>query len=80
MNRKMPLTLLIALVGTANALAIQPEQDGSLRFTLVQPDIRQEEINDPLKFEEQFARIAQLSMRKEAGWRMVLWPESGVPD
>ncbi|MCA9272273.1 MAG: hypothetical protein KDA31_04420 [Phycisphaerales bacterium] len=27
MNRKMPLTLLIALVGTANALAIQPEQD-----------------------------------------------------
>ncbi|MCP5395480.1 MAG: apolipoprotein N-acyltransferase [Sphingomonadaceae bacterium] len=72
--------LLAVMAAAMHAPAIQPKREGTLRFTLVQPDIRQEEINDPLKFEDQFARIAQLSMRKDAGRRLVLWPESGVPD
>lgn len=58
-------------------------EEGSLRYTLVQPDLRQEELNDASKFEEQFARIASLTApRPEAmsGPRLVLWPESGVPD
>lgn len=56
-------------------------EEGTLRFTLVQPDIRQEDLDNPAKFEEQFARLARLSLPRGAeGPRLVLWPESGVPD
>lgn len=55
--------------------------EGTLAFTLVQPDIRQEELNDTLKFEQQFVRTAKLTLPLEQGQRrLVLWPESGVPD
>lgn len=47
-------------------------------FTLVQPDIRQEILNDPAWFEAQYRRLAALS--RGQGERLVLWPESGVPD
>lgn len=56
-------------------------REGTLAFTLVQPDVRQEELDDPSKFEEQFQRIARLTRRTESDRpRIVLWPESGVPD
>ena len=56
-------------------------REGTLAFTLVQPDVRQEELDDPSKFEEQFQRISRLTMRRDtAQRRIVLWPESGVPD
>ncbi len=51
-----------------------------LRYTLVQPYIPQAEINDASKFEEQFARLARLTGKGDGGPRIVLWPESGVPD
>ena len=55
--------------------------NGGLRYTLVQPDLRQEELDDPAKFESQFARISGLTAPNPAGGRrLVLWPESGVPD
>jgi apolipoprotein N-acyltransferase len=51
------------------------------RFTLVQPDVRQEQLNDPANFETQFARQADLSRDEQPGTpRLVFWPESGVPD
>ena len=54
---------------------------GHLPFTLVQPDTRQEDLNDPTKFEEQFQVTAALTRAKNPGERrLVLWPESGVPD
>ncbi len=54
---------------------------GSLRFTLVQPDIRQDDLNDPRQWEDQFVRMAKLSLPRHPGQRrLVLWPESGVPD
>ena len=54
---------------------------GKLPFTLVQPDVRQTELNDPTKFEDQFARTASLSLPRQPGQhRLVLWPESGIPD
>lgn len=54
---------------------------GTLPFTLVQPNLRQEEMNDPAKFEAQFQRIAVLSRpRADLPRRLVLWPESAVPD
>jgi apolipoprotein N-acyltransferase len=54
---------------------------GTLPVTLVQPDLRQDDIDDPAKFEQQFVRIAKLSLPRSAGQRrLVLWPESAVPD
>jgi apolipoprotein N-acyltransferase len=54
---------------------------GPLVLTLVQPDLRQEEMNDATKFEEQFLRLARLSRpERELDRRLVLWPESAVPD
>jgi apolipoprotein N-acyltransferase len=60
--------------------AVLKPEDSSLRYTLVQPLIPQSEINDASKFEEQFQRIAALTNpgRKES--RIVLWPESAIPD
>lgn len=56
-------------------------REGTLAFTLVQPDLRQDDLDNPAKFEEQFATIANLSVRRDGqGRRLVLWPESGVPD
>lgn len=55
--------------------------EGSLAFTLVQPDIRQKQLDDPRFYEEHFQRLAKLSAPREPGERrLVLWPESGVPD
>ena len=51
-----------------------------LRYTLVQPYIPQSEINDPGKFDEQFTRIANLTTPGREQSRIVLWPESAVPD
>lgn len=55
--------------------------EGSLPFTLVQPNLRQDEINDTSRYEAQFQRIAALSRpRAAAPRRLILWPESAVPD
>ena len=56
-------------------------REGTLPFTLVQPNLRQTEINDVTRFEEQFQRLAALSRpRSDLPRRLVLWPESAVPD
>ncbi len=58
-----------------------PAVQGTLPFTLVQPDIRQQDLDDPGQWESQFAGLARLSRSSPAGrTRLVLWPESGVPD
>ncbi|MDR2858107.1 MAG: apolipoprotein N-acyltransferase [Novosphingobium sp.] len=54
---------------------------GTLPYTLVQPDIRQENLNDPRQWESQFRTLAGLTTPLQPGRRrLVLWPESGVPD
>ena len=54
---------------------------GKLAYTLVQPDVRQEELEEPSRWEGQFASIAKLSAPLSQGQpRLVLWPESGAPD
>ncbi|WP_225010117.1 apolipoprotein N-acyltransferase [Novosphingobium percolationis] len=56
-------------------------EQGSLPYTLVQPDLQQDQINDPRLFEGQFQRIAALSLAHDPKQpRLVLWPESAVPD
>ena len=56
--------------------------EGRRDVTLVQPFMPQEELDDPTKYEEHFAKLASLTKRMpgEAGERLVLWPESAVPD
>ncbi|MBO9498677.1 MAG: apolipoprotein N-acyltransferase [Novosphingobium sp.] len=80
-RRLVPLGFLAALV-TAGMLWPGPQQtEGRLGYTLVQPDTRQEELNEPQFFEANFRKTAQLSTPVRAGeHRLVLWPESGVPD
>jgi apolipoprotein N-acyltransferase len=56
------------------------EAESDLRYTLVQPYIPQSEINEPAKFEEQFARLTRLTAPGGNQSRLVLWPESAVPD
>lgn len=74
-----------ALVLLPIALLLMPHSghraEGSRHFTLVQPDIAQEQLNDPAFFEANFQRLARLSAPLRAGERrLLLWPESGVPD
>ncbi|MEE4536933.1 MAG: apolipoprotein N-acyltransferase [Erythrobacter sp.] len=83
---------IAALVATLAAFALAmvlPGANGSeesaIAYTLVQPLITQDEINDPSRFEEQFNRLAQLTAAAGAASgtaspRLVLWPESAIPD
>jgi apolipoprotein N-acyltransferase len=77
------LTLLVML-GMIAPLKQQPPQTEGIRYTLVQPLLKQSEINDGSKFEEQFARIAALTNKgtnpDRNQSRIVLWPESAIPD
>lgn len=71
---------LIAMAGFMHIYSWEKPEDSSLRYTLVQPHIPQSEINDPSKFEEQFIRIANLTLPGRDQSRLVLWPESAIPD
>lgn len=76
----------LALAAALTALMVLPDpwvrrEEGSIRFTLIQPDLRQEIIDDPRWFEPNFVKMARLSMPRYAGdRRMVFWPESGLGD
>ena len=55
--------------------------EGRLPYTLVQPNIGQDVINNPSLFEAQFQDMARLSLPRAPGTpRVVLWPEGGLPD
>lgn len=58
------------------------QRPGSLPFRLVQPDIRQDVLNEPQWYERNFVKTVQLSgsPARQGETRLVLWPESGVPD
>jgi apolipoprotein N-acyltransferase len=76
----------VALVATPLLAFAWPGPAGApppamgLRFTLVQPNIAQSELDDPAHYEAQFLKLALLSEAAQPGRRLVLWPESGVPD
>jgi apolipoprotein N-acyltransferase len=71
----------LAVLMLAPGLAIEVTPPiGGVRYTLVQPYIPQSEINDGSKFEEQFARLTRLTAPSRDQSRIVLWPESAVPD
>lgn len=79
----------IALAGWPMILLVSPWQFGTradpaltpIAFTIVQPNIAQQELNDPAMYPRNFARLAALSAPLRPGrQRLLLWPESGVPD
>jgi apolipoprotein N-acyltransferase len=72
----VPLVPLMAIM----LVSATPTAHSDVRYTLVQPHIPQSEINDASKFEEQFARIAALTNPGRDQSRIVLWPESAIPD
>lgn len=58
-----------------------PRHEGEIRFTLIQPDLRQETLDDPRNFEPHFIKMARLTLPKQRGERrVVFWPESGLAD
>ena len=78
-------SLLLIVLPAALMLAPWPvvgQRAGDLPFHLVQPDIRQEVLNEPQFYERNFVKTIQLSgmPAEEAETRLVIWPESGVPD
>lgn len=80
-RRLLPCAVAAVSVAAGMYFPAPQGKEGTLAFTLVQPDVRQEELNDSSRFEEHFARIAALSANRErVPQRLVLWPESGIPD
>jgi len=75
--------VLVALVTAGMCVPLRnlPPPRGAIAFTLVQPDIRQEVLDDPRHFESHFIKTARLTLPRQYGQeRIVFWPESGVPD
>ncbi len=76
------LVLALAAIVTVGMILppLQTLQPGNVRFTLVQPYIPQEEMDDPRKFEEHYQRISELTAPGNGDKRLILWPESSLPD
>jgi len=71
--------ILVVALGMVLPSLVEPDDSGR-SFTLVQPFIPQSEINDGSKFEEQFTRLTRLTTPGRDRSRLVLWPESAIPD
>lgn len=70
-----------ALLAVGMYLPGPPAREGSLAVTLVQPGFAQRDLDNPALYEEQFQHLAALTApRSDSGERLVLWPESGLPD
>ena len=57
-------------------------EEGTVDYTLVQPSLDQETLNDPRQYEPGFLTRAALSARPDTQTdpRLVLWPEGVLPD
>lgn len=72
---------VFALVAIGMYLPGPPERKGTLAVTLVQPGFEQDELDRPDLYEAQFRELSQITApRRDSGKRLVLWPESGLPD
>ncbi|HKX79505.1 MAG TPA: apolipoprotein N-acyltransferase [Novosphingobium sp.] len=79
------IALLVA-AATLGLLMIRPagylaREEGRRAFTLIQPDLRQETLNEPALYEPNFVKMARLTTpRRPDSTRVVFWPESGLVD
>ncbi len=75
------LAVIAAMVWPGSHVVAEAEgQAEAVRFTLVQPYIPQDEINDGSQFEAQFLRLAEPTIESREQSRVVLWPEGTIPD
>jgi apolipoprotein N-acyltransferase len=80
-RRWVPAVLAAALVATGMYWPVGRAAEGTLPFTIVQPNLSEDRLNDPRLYEANFQTIAALSVPRQPGLRrLVMWPESGVPD
>jgi apolipoprotein N-acyltransferase len=80
-RRWLPGALVPVLLVVGMYLPAGAPTEGTLRYTLVQPDIRQDVLNEPSEYENSFVKTASLTRPREPSTRrLVLWPESGVSD
>ncbi|MDC0886863.1 apolipoprotein N-acyltransferase [Altererythrobacter sp.] len=62
-------------------MPLASDAEGTIRYTVVQPDLDQAELNDPRQYEPAFLTLSALTARDDdAEKRLVFWPESGMPD
>ncbi|MCB2046738.1 MAG: apolipoprotein N-acyltransferase [Novosphingobium sp.] len=74
------LAALLAAVMTAPASYLE-RREGGREFTLVQPGIKQPNVNDPRFYEQNFLKLARQSVPKVPNTRrVVFWPEAGLAD
>ena len=80
-RRLVPALLVSVLLIVGMVLPAGAAREGTLPFTLVQPDLRQHRLSDPRYYEANFVTLARLSRPAAPGTtRLVLWPESGLAD
>ena len=84
LRERRPLVALLvsALVALGMVLpSAGPAREGPIAYTLVQPGLSQDRLNDPFLYEANFAILARNSFPRRPGEeRLVLWPESGLAD
>ncbi len=81
--RRIVNAALLAVIVTLTMLGIprlHEPREGTLPYTLVQPNIPQEQRDDPRFFEEHFEKLARLTLPRDDEPRLVLWPEAAVSD
>lgn len=82
-DRRALVMLVLPLLVQLGPTLAPPAKDraSAVPYALVQPNIPQEQVNDPAKFAENFERLAVLVPPAAAGpGALLLWPESGVSD
>lgn len=76
----LPIAAILGALMTMPADYLVREE-GARAFTLIQPDLRQETIDDPSLYEANFQKMAGLTVAQEPqSQRIVFWPESGLVD
>jgi apolipoprotein N-acyltransferase len=82
-DRRALILLALPLLVQLGPTFVPPakEAPGPVPYALIQPNIPQNELNDPAKFPTNFERLAGLVPPAAAGpGALLLWPESGVSD
>ena len=82
-DRRALILLAVPLLVQLGPTLVPPaaEAPSKVSFALVQPNIPQDQLNDPAKFADNFQRLAGLVPPAAAGQSAVLlWPESGIAD
>ncbi|MEO6041338.1 MAG: apolipoprotein N-acyltransferase [Croceibacterium sp.] len=79
--RWMALAGLAVLVGAGMFVPAPVPRDSALAVTIVQGDLTQARLENPVLWDANFARLSNLSQRfAPGGPRVVMWSESGLVD